>query len=87
MGKKISVSYEGAPCYHIEIQRDFSQLPQRLQELGYGANKACIITESNVAPFYLHEIEHLLAPVFSECISYVFEAGESSKNTDTVGKV
>ena len=65
MGRTVTVSYEGKPCYHIELQEDFSKLPQFLQELGYGANRACIITESNVAPLYLGEIEKLLAPVFS----------------------
>ncbi len=87
MGRTVTVSYEGKPCYHIELQEGFSKLPKFLQELGYGANRACIITESNVAPLYLGEIEKLLAPVFSTCISFVFEAGEGSKNTDTVGKV
>lgn len=87
MGKTITVSYEGNPCYNIEIQRDYALLPQKLKELGYGRNKACIITESNVGALYLKEMEELLLSVFSVCTSFTFEAGESSKNTDTVGKV
>lgn len=87
MGKTIHVSYEGKPCYDIEIQRDFSQLTGKLTELGYGSNKVCIVTDSNVAALYLEEVRSLLEPVFASCTSFVFEAGESSKNTDTAGLV
>lgn len=87
MGKTITVSYEGKPSYQIEIQRDFGLLPEKLKELGYGGNRACIITETTVGKLYLEEVKGLLSPMFSCCISFVFEAGEASKNTDTVGKV
>lgn len=87
MGKTITVSYEGNPYYNIEIQKDFSLLPEKLKELGYGANKVCIVTDSNVGALYLEEVKALLSSMFSCCTSFVFEAGESSKNTDTVGKV
>lgn len=84
MGKTISVSYDQKPCYQIEIQKDFSFLPESLRKLGYGSNKACIITETNVSKLYLEEIETLLTSVFADCSSFVFEAGEASKNTNTV---
>lgn len=87
MGKTIHVSYEGAPCYDIEIQVDFSLLISRLKELGYGFNKVCIVTDSNVAPLYLEEVRNLLEPMFAACTTFVFEAGEGSKNTDTAGLV
>ena len=87
MGKTITVNYGGSPCYTIEIQTDFRLLPEKLKNLGYGKNRACIITETNVGELYLKEIEDLLSPVFASCTSFVFEAGEGSKNTDTVGKV
>ncbi len=87
MGKTITVSYEGKPCYNIEIQPDFSMLAEELKGLGYGRNRACIITESNVEKWYLEELKSLLEPVFSCCTSFCFPAGEASKNTDTVGAV
>lgn len=87
MGKTITVNYGGSPCYTIEIQTDFRLLPEKLKNLGYGKNRACIITETNVGELYLKEIKDLLSPVFASCTSFVFEAGEGSKNTDTVGKV
>lgn len=87
MGKTITVYYDGLPCYPIQIQRDFSLLPESLKNLGYGKNKACIITDSNIEQLYLEEVKGLLSSVFAECTSFSFPAGESSKNTDTVGKV
>lgn len=87
MGKTITVHYGGSPCYNIEIQKDFQLLPEKLRNLGYGQNRACIITETTVGELYLKEIEALLFPVFASCTSFLFEAGENSKNTDTVGKV
>lgn len=87
MGKTITVSYQGKPHYQIEIQQNFDLLPEKLQELGCGANKVCIISDSNVAALYLEQIEKLLTPIFSYTSTFVFEAGEDSKNTDTVGLV
>lgn len=87
MGKIITVSYQGDPYYRIEIQQNFHLLAEKLQELGYGKNKICIISDSNVAELYLEQVKTLLTPIFSFTSTFVFEAGESSKNTDTVGLV
>lgn len=87
MGRKITVNYEEKPCYDIELQQDFGKLPEKLKELGFENRKICIVTDSNVGKLYLKEITQLLEPISAKCISYVFDAGEASKNTDTVGKV
>ena len=87
MGRKITVNYEQKPCYDIELQQSFQELPEKLKALGYENRKVCIVTDSNVGKLYLEEIQALLEPMFSKCVSYTFEAGEASKNTDTVGKV
>lgn len=87
MGRTLTVNYENKPCYDIELQQDFSRLPEKLKELGYAGRKVCIVTDSHVGKLYLEEVAELLKPVFSACISYTFQAGESSKNTDTVSKV
>lgn len=87
MGRKITVNYEEKPCYDIELQQDFGKLPEKLKELGFENRKICIVTDSNVGKLYLKEITQLLEPISAKCVSYVFDAGEASKNTDTVGKV
>lgn len=87
MGRKITVNYEEKPCYDIELWQDFGRLPEKLKELGYEGRKICIVTDSNVGKLYLEKLIGLLEPISAKCVSYVFEAGEASKNTDTVGKV
>lgn len=87
MSRTLPVTYEDKPCYNIEIQQDFKALPHMLKSLGYGKNKVCIITDSNVGSLYLEEITGLLKDVFQVCTSFVFEAGEANKNTDTAGKI
>ena len=86
MSRTIPVKYENKLCYEIYLERDFKRLPGLLQELGYTrARKICIITDSNVAPLYLEIVRDALKTNFDSCTSYVFTAGEASKNTDTVG--
>lgn len=87
MSRTLPVTYEDKPCYDIEIQQDFKALPDQLNGLGYGKSKVCIITDSNVGGLYLEEVAGLLKEVFALCTSFVFEAGEASKHTDTVGRV
>lgn len=87
MSRKITVHYDNKPCYDIELHWDFSGLQKTLKELGYEKRRVCIVTDSNVGKLYLEELTGLLTPLFRHCISYVFEAGEASKHTDTVGKV
>lgn len=88
MGQVIPVSYEGSPCYEIHLEQDFGRLPHCVQALGYSpGRKACVVSDSNVAPLYLEEVCGLLRKHFSVCVSVVFQAGESSKHTGTVGEV
>lgn len=88
MSKTISVSCNGTFSYSIEIRHDFSDLLTGLAGLGYDAScKICILSDSNIAPLYLKELQHLLEERFSSVTGFVFEAGESSKNMDTVEKI
>ena len=84
----IPVSYQGEHCYNISLNHDFLGLCDALAALGYHDHtKICIVTDSNVAELYLDEVSSLLQTHFCNCTSFVFEAGEGSKNTDTVGQV
>lgn len=87
MGKKITVMYQQAPCYTIQLESDFGPLSETLKNLGYGQNKACIVTDTKVGSLYLQELEELLSSSFSSCTAFVFEEGENSKNTDTAGQL
>ena len=89
MSKSIVVRYEGNPCYSIEIRRDFSDLLSCLQAVipDLYKKRFCIVSETNVAPLYLDTVRKILEPAVSHVYSYVFQAGEQSKNLDTVSEL
>ena len=88
MSKKLNVKYEGKPCYNIRVESSFSSLEESLREdLDNLQRKVCIVTDSHVAALYLDEIASICGDLFSKVISFVFPAGEASKNMDTVQKL
>lgn len=88
MSKKLNVKYEGKPCYNIHVESSFSSLEESLREdLDNLQRKVCIVTDSHVAALYLDEIASICGDLFSKVISFVFPAGEASKNMDTVQKL
>ena len=72
--------------YNIYIDNSFDELPLKLKELYPDKVKACIITDSNVAPLYLEAVKSLINDTFSEVIDFVFDAGEQSKNLETISR-
>ena len=72
------------PIYDIRIENDFKALPDAVKNLGFEGKRAAIVSDSNVAPLYAGEIKGLLDNVCSEVFVCAFEAGEKSKNMDTV---
>ena len=88
MSKKLNVKYEGKPCYNIHVESSFSSLEKSLREdLDNLQRKVCIVTDSHVAALYLDEIASICGDLFTKVISFVFPAGEASKNMDTVQKL
>lgn len=67
--------------YPIYITDGFDALDSAFD--GIKASKVCIITDSNIAPLYLDEVKQILAKRYEVC-SYIFEAGEKSKNIATI---
>lgn len=51
------------------------------------AKKAAIISDTNVAPLYLETVEKSVNAAGIETVSYIFEAGESSKTTANLIKI
>lgn len=85
MAKSIPVTYDGKQIYSIELTQDFNTLHVHLQNLGYQEEqKICIVTDSNVAPLYADTVKNALSSAFDSVFVYSFEAGESSKNLETV---
>lgn len=89
MRKEIDVHYEGAHCYYITLNRTFEALNSDLANcIGTDkSKKVCIVSDSNVAKIYLNKIEHILSEQYPQVFSFVFDAGEQSKNMATVQKL
>lgn len=73
--------------YDILFKEDFSELAAALKKLSFEGRKACIVTESNVAPLYADQVKAELEKVCSHVSVFVFPAGEAQKNLDTVHQV
>lgn len=89
MRKVIDVRYEGKSCYDITLNDQFDHLLDDVTDaIGDDpTKKVCIVSDSNVAKIYLNKIADILGKQFVHVSSYVFEAGEASKNMDTVQKI
>ncbi len=74
--------------YPIIINDSFDGLLDAFKRVGLTGRKLCVISDSNVAPLYLDKIKSLLesSGSFIKVVSYIFEAGENSKNLDTISK-
>lgn len=64
----------------------FSAAGEKIRLLSKG-NKAAIITDSNVAPLYLDLLKEKLGQNGFSVFSYIFPAGESSKNLHTIAEI
>ncbi len=89
MRKEITVNYDGKKCYDITLNRSFDHLVNDIKSaIGDDkTKKICIVSDSQVAEIYLNKVQNLLENDYSKVISFVFDAGERSKNIDTIQKL
>lgn len=87
MSKRITVKRTNDFTYDIVMEPDFSKLAHEIRALELCGRKACIITDSNVAPLYEAQVREELKNVFSTVTTCVFDAGEQNKNLNTVNQV
>lgn len=80
----IIVNYEGKPAYSILFDRDFTGLSNALLSFKLQDKRLMIISDSNVGRLYLKDCIDILKPLARSVTSLTFEAGEGSKNLDTV---
>lgn len=86
--KRLSVTYENEWIYDILLASSYEEVPEEIKGLGYDTHtKICIVTDSNVAKIYEKELHAKLSEIFSDVKSFVFDAGEASKNLDTIQKL
>lgn len=84
MSKLITVHYEGKPRYDITIEKDYAGLANVLAKLKIKDHKVCIVTDSNVAPYYIQEVLSIARQEASYAMSFTFPAGEQSKTLDVI---
>lgn len=76
-----------APLYSILLEDSFEGIGALLHSLQMDGRKVCIVSDSNVAPIYGKEVCGLLEREGFFCVSFMFPAGEASKNLDTVASL
>ena len=85
--KRLKVSAEGKHAYDIVITRGFRDLPGELQTMDLRNRKVCIVTDDQVAGYYLEEVREVLSCCCALLKVFIFQAGEHSKNLDTVSRL
>ena len=71
--------------YDVLIGKDaVSVLGEQAKKVCPGALKALVVSETNVAGYYLDKVKTVLAEAGFEVIDYVFEAGEQNKNINEI---
>ena len=87
MAKRLEIRYEDRPCYEIILEGSYEGLPSCAGRLGTEDRRVLIVTDENVAPLYLEEVETRLREIFREVSVLVLKPGEVYKNTDTVASI
>lgn len=82
--KRLPILFDHKPCYDIVFNHSFDQLCEELKAFSVINRKICIITDSNVESLYGNEVRDLLTGVCKKVVVFSFQAGEESKNLDTV---
>ncbi|MCR4610772.1 MAG: 3-dehydroquinate synthase [Lachnospiraceae bacterium] len=88
---KLIIVNENGPAenkYDISINSNFEGLKKYFIKDGFEKYaKICVVTDSNVAKLYLNEIEKTLSGLNCKIFTHVFDAGEASKNCNTLNKL
>lgn len=80
----LTINLNRKKCYDIKLESDFVSLVPVMTELYDKNRKVMIVTDSTVADIYLSEVHDMLSAGFDTVCDYIFEAGENSKNHDTL---
>lgn len=87
MSKNVIVHQDGAPIYNINLTNDFQGLEALCKSSQLENKKVCIISDSNVSQYHLNSIMEIMTSLAGKVNTYVFPAGEDSKNLDTAKAV
>lgn len=82
----VTIYFGDLPAYEILFRKDYLGLKDAVSSLGMIGRRFMLVSDSNVSRLYLEECMELLRPISKETVSFVFTAGEASKNLDTVSE-
>ncbi len=80
----LTIKENDTPIYNILLENSYDRFYQELEALSVSNQKACIVCDSNTAELYLPLITEITKKYTREVITFTFEAGEDSKNLETV---
>lgn len=84
MGKMLEVKANGVHIYNIMFEKDYGRLLEVFEEMETKNHRICVVSDSNISRCLLEEVVQVLKPSAKKVVSYVFSAGEESKNLETV---
>lgn len=74
----------GKTVYPIYIDNNYSSLIDAFEKAGLTGRSVCIITDTNIEPLYVENVKAIMESHFTRVCHYAFEAGENSKNLNTI---
>lgn len=87
MEKYLEVKAEGKKAYDICITDSFAALAGGLEQWGIKNRKLCIVTERQVASYYMDEVRGILEKQCAKLELFIFQEGEENKNLQTVSQL
>lgn len=84
MEERLTIQVNKKPAYDIIYQEDFQALKAELLAMELQKQKICIVTDSNVGPLYAAQVRDSILDTCTQVDIFTFQAGEMSKNLDTV---
>lgn len=81
----LPVTYQGTEIYSIYLEHSFTSLLEQLESFSLEKRKVCIVTDHHVDDLYGKDFYDSLSKKSPSLLTkFVFQAGESQKNLDTV---
>ena len=87
MENRLTVNYQGKPCYDILFTTDFSDLSKEIVSLGFENRKIAVITDTNVGKIYGEEVKKCFDSITDTCVIYEIPAGEENKQLSEIKKI
>ncbi|MCR5674396.1 MAG: 3-dehydroquinate synthase [Lachnospiraceae bacterium] len=82
--EKLTVNFDGKPCYDIVFTDGFDGLADSVSSLGFRERRIAVITESTVGPLYADAVIRELDRLPGRHVVFTFPAGEENKQLKTL---